>query len=110
MPSDPVNHPDHYTEGGIETIDYIEAKGFNYHLGNAIKYISRAGLKEDEIEDIKKAIWYLNRYLNKCKTSPSQSTELEGTSRSKKSHSDPLMSLRAQVGGDWMINPQKEKL
>ncbi len=60
---DPVSHPAHYCDGGIETIDYIEAKGLGYHLGNAIKYISRAGKKDDAVEDIQKAIWYLNRWL-----------------------------------------------
>ncbi len=61
-----INHPSHYTDGGIETINYIEAKGFGYHLGNAIKYISRAGKKEgaDEIEDLQKAKWYIDRYIN----------------------------------------------
>lgn len=62
---DAVNHPSHYTAGGIECIDYIEAKGFGYHLGNAVKYISRAALKGNHEQDIKKAIWYLNRYLEK---------------------------------------------
>ena len=71
---DPVNHPDHYTEGGIETIDFIEAKKLCYHLGNAVKYISRAGKKDDEVQDLRKAIWYLER---KCKILNSQSTESE---------------------------------
>ena len=43
---DNINHPSHYTQGNIEVIDYIEDKRFGYHLGNVIKYISRAGLKE----------------------------------------------------------------
>ena len=48
-------------------IDFIEDKGLGFHLGNAVKYISRAGKKDKskEAEDIKKAIWYLNRYLEK---------------------------------------------
>lgn len=64
--SDMVNHPDHYTDGGIETIDFIEAKKLPYHLGNAVKYISRAGKKHPEktIEDLQKAIWYINRYIS----------------------------------------------
>jgi hypothetical protein len=64
---DVVNHPDHYTDGGIETIDFIEAKKLPYHLGNAVKYISRAGKKEPEktVEDLKKAVWYINRYISK---------------------------------------------
>ena len=62
---DNINHPSHYTHGNIEVIDYIEDKNFGYHLGNVIKYISRAGLKESssKIEDLKKAQWYLNRYI-----------------------------------------------
>lgn len=60
---DPVNHPAHYTDGGIETIDFIEAKKLCYHLGNAVKYISRAGKKVDEVEDLRKAIWYLERRI-----------------------------------------------
>jgi hypothetical protein len=64
---DVVNHPDHYTDGGIETIDFIEAKNLPYHLGNAVKYISRAGKKypEKTVEDLKKAVWYINRYISK---------------------------------------------
>lgn len=63
--NDPVNHPSHYTDGGIEVIDYIEAKGLPYHLGNAIKYISRAGKKDPgaTVEDLQKAVWYINRYI-----------------------------------------------
>ena len=44
--NDPVNHPGHYTSGKIEVIDFLEDQGFPYHLGNAVKYISRAGKKE----------------------------------------------------------------
>ena len=64
---DVVNHPDHYTDGGIETIDFIEAKKLPYHLGNAVKYISRAGKKDPEktVEDLQKAVWYINRYISK---------------------------------------------
>ena len=64
--SDMVNHPSHYTDGGIETIDFIEAKNLPFHLGNAVKYISRAGKKcpENTIEDLQKAVWYINRYIS----------------------------------------------
>jgi len=60
---DMVNSPPHYTAGGIETIDFIEAKGLNYNLGNAVKYITRAGLKGDRVEDLKKAKWYIEREI-----------------------------------------------
>jgi hypothetical protein len=66
MNFDPVNSPAHYTVGGIETIDFIEAKSLNYHLGNAVKYIVRAEHKGNKKQDLEKAIWYLNRELNKA--------------------------------------------
>lgn len=63
--SDSVNSPSHYTDGKIEVIDYIEDKKLGFCLGNAIKYISRAGKKDKdkEAEDCKKAIWYLKRHI-----------------------------------------------
>ena len=62
---DNVNHPPHYRAGGIETIDFIEAKDLNYRLGNVVKYVSRAGKKaSDPIEDLKKAAWYLEREIS----------------------------------------------
>lgn len=63
--NDPVSHPSHYTYGTIETIDYIDDKGFNFCLGNVIKYVSRAGHKEDALEDLKKARWYLDHEIAK---------------------------------------------
>lgn len=63
--SDPVNSPDHYQAGDLEAIDVIEAFfPDNYHLGNAFKYLARAGKKDDEVQDLQKAIWYINRYLD----------------------------------------------
>jgi hypothetical protein len=62
---DIINHPPHYKSGGIETIDFIEAKQLGYHLGNVVKYISRAGIKSHcPLEDLKKARWYLDRYIS----------------------------------------------
>lgn len=63
--SDAVNHPSHYTDGNIEVIEYIEDKKLGYCLGNAVKYISRAGKKDPakEIEDLQKADWYINRRI-----------------------------------------------
>lgn len=63
--ADMVNQPPHYTTGGIEVIDFIEAKGLDYHLGNVIKYLSRAGKKGDKLEDMKKARWYLDRAIER---------------------------------------------
>jgi hypothetical protein len=64
---DPVNNPTHYTKGGIETIDFIEAKGLDYHLGNVIKYITRADHKDNKLEDLRKAQWYLTRAIERIK-------------------------------------------
>jgi len=60
---DIVNHPAHYKVGGIETIDFIEAKQLNYHLGNVVKYITRADHKGSRLENLKKAEWYLKREI-----------------------------------------------
>ena len=67
--NDVVNHPSHYTDGKIEVIEFIEDKNLNYHKGNAIKYICRAGKKDPqkEIEDLQKAIWYINREIRNLK-------------------------------------------
>ena len=67
MKNDNVNHPSHYTEGKIEVIDFIEDKKLNFHRGNAVKYIARAGKKnpEKEVEDLKKAAWYINREIER---------------------------------------------
>jgi hypothetical protein len=63
--TDMVNEPPHYKMGGIETIDFIEAKQFGYNLGNVVKYISRADHKGSHYEDLLKARWYLNREIAK---------------------------------------------
>lgn len=62
---DMVNHPRHYSDHGIEPIDYIESHNLNFNLGNVIKYVSRAPYKEAELEDLQKAKWYLEREINK---------------------------------------------
>ena len=72
---DSVNHPNHYNDGNIEVIDFIEDKNLGFHLGNAIKYISRAGKKHEqgmsnkqkEINDLRKAMWYVNRKIDQLK-------------------------------------------
>ena len=63
--SDGVNHPAYYCEGGIETIDFIDAKKLDFYLGNVVKYVSRAGMKnpETKLEDLKKAQYYLDRKI-----------------------------------------------
>jgi hypothetical protein len=63
--SDNVNHPRHYTKhpSGVECIQITEHMGFN--LGNAMKYIWRADLKGNQVEDLKKAVWYINREIQR---------------------------------------------
>jgi hypothetical protein len=63
--SDPVNHPPHYTAhpSGVECVQIAEHMGFN--LGNALKYIWRADLKGNAIEDLEKASWYLRREIER---------------------------------------------
>ena len=66
--ADMVNHPPHYTQGGMETIDIMEAKStpeeFKGHLKlTALKYLTRAGHKESELQDAKKTQWYVNRWV-----------------------------------------------
>lgn len=69
--SDNINHPQHYTLGRIEVIDFIEDKGLNFNLGNVVKYVARAGHKKSSgksmdakaLEDLKKARWYIDREI-----------------------------------------------
>jgi len=65
---DAVNHPPHYTAhpSGIEAIQITEH--YNFCMGNAIKYIWRAGLKGDAVQDLEKAAWYLNREIARIKS------------------------------------------
>ena len=61
-----VNHPEHYNALAVECIDVVEH--FNFNVGNAIKYLWRAGLKTDSpLEDYEKALWYVQREINRIK-------------------------------------------
>jgi hypothetical protein len=64
-----VDHPPHYNSGKIEVIDAIEDWELNFSRGNAVKYIARAGRKssETEIQDLEKALWYIQRELQRIK-------------------------------------------
>jgi hypothetical protein len=64
--SDEVNNPDHYNKQGIEVIDVIEAYELPYHLGNVIKYVCRSQYKGKQEQDLRKAFWYLDRYLEEA--------------------------------------------
>ena len=63
--ADMVNHPAHYTSTKFEVIDIIEEFGLDYHLGNVAKYLLRAGKKDDIVQDLSKARWYLDRKIAK---------------------------------------------
>lgn len=60
-----VINPVHYNKGKIEVIDFIEDQNLGFHLGNVIKYICRAPHKGKEQQDLEKALWYLQRYIDK---------------------------------------------
>jgi hypothetical protein len=84
--SDNVNHPRHYTEhpSGVECIQITEHMTFN--LGNAVKYIWRADLKGKQVEDLKKAVWYINREIERINNGSQESSK---TSLHKQSDSRP---------------------
>lgn len=65
MPVDLINHPPHYTAGKIEPIDVIEDWHLGYRLGAVVKYIARADHKGSRSDDLKKALWYLKREVDK---------------------------------------------
>lgn len=75
-----VTHPSHYNSGKIEVIEAIEDWNLGFHLGNAVKYIARAG-KKDPLkyeEDLQKAIWYIQRKLELKKESPRRPNDMNG--------------------------------
>ena len=59
-----INHPSHYNQG-IEAIDYIESHRMDFNIGNVIKYVTRAKHKGTELQDLKKALWYLDREIKR---------------------------------------------
>ena len=72
--NDPIN-PNHYkTKNGLEVIDVIEAFNLNFKLGNAIKYILRAGKKDSITQDLRKALWYIQREIIKIEKSDSNAS------------------------------------
>lgn len=91
--NDNVNHPSHYTDGKIEVIDFIEDKNLNFHRGNAVKYIARAGKKnpEKEVEDLEKAVWYTNREIQRINGQSKNSVLLEH-----------LEALKKFINGEWV--------
>lgn len=76
---DPVNHPSHYTKGKIEVADFIADQKLNFDRGNAVKYVCRAGSKDPskEIQDLEKAIWYINHEIKMLKGECENAAEKE---------------------------------
>lgn len=62
---DNVNNPKHYNIGDIEVIDFIDSWGLNFNLGNVIKYVTRCNHKNNKIEDLRKAIFYIEREIKR---------------------------------------------
>jgi hypothetical protein len=72
MTDDNVNHPSHYTQGKIEVWDFIVDQKMDYLRGCALKYICRAPYKDDYVEDLKKAIAYLNKAIEQHVEKPKE--------------------------------------
>lgn len=92
-----VNHPKHYNEGKIEVIEFIEDKvQDDFHRGNAIKYIARAGKKDPSkfIEDLEKAIWYLNRRIEVEKGNPRRPNDMNPKQGERSVATDPQGGVR----------------
>lgn len=75
--ADQVNHPTHYNAGSIEVIDAIEDWKLGFHEGNVVKYVARAKHKENELEDLKKASWYLSRKIEQIEKDTKENDSIE---------------------------------
>jgi Protein of unknwon function (DUF3310) len=73
-----VTHPKHYNSGKIEVIEAIEDWKLGFHLGNAVKYVARAGKKDPAkyVEDLQKAIWYIQRQLELQSENPRRPNDM----------------------------------
>lgn len=96
--ADHVNHPSHYTMGGIEVLDAIEAWELGFHRGNAVKYVARAGRKpgSDELQDLQKARFYLQREIERVAAAagrPSEGAPLDLAELAN----EAVMALSAEV-------------
>ncbi len=109
--NDIVNHPSHYTDGKIEVIDFIDDKKLGFCLGNAVKYISRAGKKDPtkEIEDLEKAIWYINHHIKNLQNKQQTlGNSKEIADKVDKIAYTPIRGLRAKINTVDDIIPTKE--
>jgi hypothetical protein len=80
--NDTIDHPQHYNTGDIEVIDAIEAWELGFHLGNAVKYLARAGKKDGAVfeEDLAKAVWYINRKIDELAGSKQTNNDVQPSS------------------------------
>jgi len=93
---DVVERPKHYNshESGLEAIDLCEHLSFN--MGNATKYIWRAGMKNDEVEDLKKALWYVKRERERLELY-NQEPPIQGIARDGRSDAMAAMIVRVLI-------------
>jgi hypothetical protein len=73
---DLVNHPNHYTKGGIEVHDFISAWNMDFDTGNVIKYVTRAPYKGNKLQDLQKAKWYLDKLIERAEPSENPVTHV----------------------------------
>lgn len=94
-----INNPTHYggKDNPDECIKVIEAWDLDFCLGNAIKYISRAGKKDSELDDLKKAVWYINRKIEKIEIKVGQTITSE-TSHNKDEFNEVVKVLEYHMG------------
>lgn len=96
---DNVAHPKHYNTGKIEVIEVIEDQKLDYHLGNVVKYVLRAGKKDasKEVEDLKKAAWYLNRRIEVVEATNEGRSTLRPNDMAKKEYTAPAMNVESKL-------------
>lgn len=104
QPHDAVNHPRHYClPGGLECIDVIEALELPFHLANAFKYLWRAGRKLDAVEDVRKAIWYLQRWVDRQEEAAEKEVFRKGRSIHTFSHIEgPEIPVAPSEASEYM--------
>jgi hypothetical protein len=98
---DAVTHPAHYNRGRFEVIEIIEDQNLNFQLGNAVKYICRAGKKDPTkiVEDLRKAVWYLEREIE------NQVAKAEGRAPVRPNDMNPRRKTNAKeygLAGQWV--------
>lgn len=109
-PNDSVNHPKHYNDhkSGIECITIV--RHMNFNLGNAVKYIWRAGLKsKDPIEDLKKAIFYLNDEISRIESeNPERLNLVFANTKPVEQQSDLPFSAFPPISPEYQIPPKNK--